>query len=182
MGEGKSIEQDGNGQPIRGNSAASGDMLCDLLRPERVVLTIEATGKRKILEELLSLVVADQPEEVQMAALEALMQREEVGSTGVGDGIALPHARTAAIQEIRMAAGVSGDGLDFDSLDGKPVQLFFLILTPASASGAHLKLLGQLARVLRSRELREDLRSAATCQQFCQILRLACGQSPEHGS
>ena len=69
-----------------------------------------------------------------------------------------------------------------ESGDGKPVQLFFLILTPASASGAHLKLLGQLARVLRSRELREDLRSAATCQQFCQILRLACGQSPEHGS
>ncbi|MFH1743984.1 MAG: PTS sugar transporter subunit IIA [bacterium] len=165
-----------------GAKSAAGRSLCDLLQPEQVVLQMEATDKEAVLAELLSLLVADQPRMVQEAALEALVQREEVGSTGIGDGIAIPHARTPAIQQIRIAAGVSQEGLDFQSLDGKPVHLFFLILTPASAAGAHLKLLAQLTRLLRSTASRDSLRSATTAEGFCHILRLASGQASERGS
>lgn len=160
----------------------AGRSLCDLLRPASVVLELEASHKQGVLAELLSLLAADQPREVQEAVLEALIQREEAGSTGIGDGVAIPHARTPAVQAIRMAAGVSQEGLDFQSLDSQPVHLFFLILTPASAAGAHLKLLAQLTRLLRSANLRETLRSATTAQEFCQILRSAASGDSERGS
>ncbi len=156
--------------------------LPDLLRPESVVLRLEATDKAAVLQELSGLLMADQPRQVQEAVLEALIHREEEASTGIGDGVAIPHARTPAIQEMRMAVGVSQEGLDFESLDGKPVYLFFLILTPASAAGLHLKLLSQLTKLLRSSELRDALRSATDADEFCRILRVACKQAQEPGS
>ncbi len=148
--------------------------LSDLLRPEAVVLRLEAKDKSGVLEELSGLLLVDQPSQVREAVLEALVHREEEASTGIGDGVAIPHARTAAIQHMRMAVGVSQEGLGFDSLDGKPVYLFFLILTPAAAAGMHLKLLAQLTKLLRSSELRESLRAAADEEEFCRILRAAC--------
>jgi len=162
--------------------AGGGSSLEELLDPNCVVLRLEATDKEGVLAELSSLLVADQPRQVQEAVLEALLQREEVGSTGIGDGVAIPHARSAAVRTVRAAAGVSQEGLDFQSLDGRPAHLFFLILTPAGASGAHLKLLAQLTRLLRSADIREALRSAETAEEFCQILRSSAGGVSERGS
>lgn len=165
-----------------GSHVRPGASLDELLDPGSVVLQLEATDKKGVLAELSSLLVANQPREVQKAVLEALTQREEVGSTGIGDGVAIPHARTAAVHTIRVAAGVSQQGLDFQSLDQKPVYLFFLILTPAGAAGTHLKLLAQLTRLLRSASLREDLRLAATAEEFCRILRSTPGGASERAS
>ena len=175
------MNRDGITQSVSPQPGA-GCSLRDLLNPDSVVLELEAADKEGVLAELSSLLVANQPRDAQEAVLAALVQREEVGTTGIGDGVAIPHARSAAVHSIRMAAGVSQQGLDFQSLDGKPVHLFFLILTPASAAGAHLKLLAQLTRLLRSPHLRESLRSATTGQEFCQILRSASGGSTERGS
>jgi mannitol/fructose-specific phosphotransferase system IIA component (Ntr-type) len=177
------VNQNGGTRSAGGRSQlGAGTSLCDLLDPGRVVLQLEATDKKAILAELSSLLVADQPKDVQGAILDALIQREEVGSTGIGDGVAIPHARTAAVQTIRVAAGVCQEGLDFQSLDGEPVYVFFLILTPVSASGAHLKLLSELTRLLRFAQVREALRSATTAQEFCQVLRAAASGAMECGS
>ncbi len=174
------VETSGRAQP---GSPEGGDVsLVRLLNPDYVVLKLESTNKIDVLRELSSLLVAGQPREVQEAVVAALIQREEVGSTGIGDGVAIPHARTPAVKEICMAAGVSQEGLDFLSLDNRPVHLFFLILTPAASVGPHLKILAQLTRVLRSAEIREALRSASTAQQFCQILRSAASDSSEQKS
>lgn len=179
----ESVSRNGISQSeVTRSQSGAGGSLDELLDPKFVVLRLESTDKEGVLAEMSSLLVADQPREVREAVLEALIQREEVGSTGIGDGVAIPHARTAAVRTIRAAAGVSQEGLDFQSLDGEPVHLFFLILTPASAAGAHLRLLAQLTRLLRYADLREALRSATTAQEFCQILRSTSSGISEHGS
>lgn len=146
----------------------------DLLAPERVRVPLEGLDKESILAELVDLVarstgLAVQRDEIQRAVWE----REEVLSTGIGEGIALPHAKIDGLDRIVMAAGVPREPVEFGALDGKPVQLAFLILGPETAAGSQVRLLSRISRLLREESVRRRLTSAKDANRFLQILREA---------
>ena len=145
-------------------------LLTDLLTPERIKIPLVASEKDALLRELVELVGdggngAD-PEQI----LAAVREREEVLSTGIGNGVAIPHGKTSSVDRLMLAAGVARDGVDFEALDGKPVQLFFLLVGPESAAGDHVKALSRISRLLQRDTFRTRLASATHADEFYAIV------------
>lgn len=135
----------------------------DQLMPTKLITLEEPpTGKDATIEYLLDLVVESGRVTDREAALSALMEREEETTTGVGKGIAVPHAQTSAIDEPSVAFCRSSTGLDFDSMDERPVHLIFMILVPEDGTDEHLGILASLSRSLMHEEVRDDLHAAET--------------------
>ena len=150
---------------------ASAPRVSDLLTTERVRLPLTGLDKEAVLRELVDLTVdslglASERE----AVYRAVVERENVLSTGIGDGVALPHARYGGLNELVIAAGVSREPLDFGALDGRPVRLFFLILGPDSATAAHVRVLARVSRLMRDVSLHERLASAESAERFLHTL------------
>jgi len=145
-------------------------LLTELLAPTRVVLPLRGSTKPAVMRELLVAAMPDASPDALDAVMEALLAREGVLSTGIGDGVAIPHAKTPRVDRLVMAAGVPARPVDFDALDGRPVDLFFLLLGPETAATEHVKTLGRLARVLRKPGLVAALRAAASPDDFVQAI------------
>jgi len=133
----------------------------DLLHDDLVIDEIAATDKPGVIRELAAHVraagkVADADELVRV-----LTERESLGSTGIGDGVAIPHGKLTAITDMVVAFGRSRKGVDFQSLDSKPAHLFFLLVTPVDKPGDHLKTLARISRILKNPVLRDNLMHAA---------------------
>ena len=94
------------------------------------------------------------------AAVAVLMQREKLGSTGIGDGVAIPHGKLENLDELVVAFGRSKKGIDFDAIDGKPVNLFFLLFAPENSAGQHLKTLAKISKMLKMPNFRKKLMEA----------------------
>jgi mannitol/fructose-specific phosphotransferase system IIA component (Ntr-type) len=161
-----------------GAGSAAGDQTIlrvgDLLAPERVKVPLEGLDKESILAELVDLVarsagLAAQPDEI----YRAVWEREEVLSTGIGEGLALPHAKIAGLGAIAMAGGVCREPVEFGALDGGPVRLLFLILGPETEAASQVRLLSRISRLLSEEPLRQQLVSAEDAERFCRILREA---------
>ncbi len=145
--------------------------LADLLKPERIRVPLSSLDKPGILGELVDLVARSEGREAEREVIyRAVLERESVLSTGVGDGIALPHAKYEGLGGMVMAAGVSREPVEYGSLDGKPVRLFFLLLAPESAAGAHVRTLSRLSRMMRDPALRSRLIEAGDAAGFFQAL------------
>jgi len=145
-------------------------LLTELLAPARVVLPLRGSTKPAVMRELLAAAMPEATPDVLDAVMEALLARESVLSTGIGDGVAIPHAKTAKVDRLLMAAGVAERPVDYDALDGRPADLFFLLLGPESAATEHVKTLGRLARVLRKPGLCAALRAAPSSQEFVRAI------------
>ena len=144
--------------------------IINLLEPIRVLADLRAGNKRGVLEELVGTLVPG-PEGLDLqATVEVLMERERLGSTGIGDHIAIPHGKLPNLLSMKLAFGRSLKGVDFDSMDGKPSNLFFLLLAPENAAGQHLKALAKISRMLLSQSFRESLMHAASEEQIFQML------------
>jgi nitrogen PTS system EIIA component len=135
--------------------------MADFVTEDRTVLDLKGTSKRQVLSNLATLAAerTGLPEE---AILDALIQREKLGTTGLGDGIAIPHARIASLPDLTGFFARLQHPVEFDALDAEPVDLVFLLLAPDAAGADHLKALARIARVLRDPELCAALRSAET--------------------
>jgi mannitol/fructose-specific phosphotransferase system IIA component (Ntr-type) len=129
--------------------------------------------KADVLRELVELVTIGRNGIDPEAVLASVRERELVLSTGIGGGVAIPHGKTPCVDQLVLAAGVSANPIDFDALDGKPVQLFFLLVGPESAAGAHVKALSRISRLLRREPLRADLVAARTPEEFLRLVRLS---------
>ncbi len=144
--------------------------LTDLLTPGRIRIPLKSSTKDAILAELVDVVtdnaVVSDPDEV----LRAVREREEVLSTGIGNGVAIPHGKTSAVDELTLVAGVQPDGIDFEALDGRAVNLFFMLVGPESAAGQHVKALSRISRLLRRDSFRVRLTEATTPDQFFSII------------
>jgi len=103
--------------------------------------------------------------------VEVLWERERLGSTAIGDGIAIPHGKLPGLREVLGAFGRHLQGVDFQSLDGRPTQLFFLLVAPEDSVGAHLKALARVSRLLKDRAFRARLLAAADQAELCRIIR-----------
>ena len=146
-------------------------LLAELLDARRVKVPLVSRSKDEVLRELVQLAAADLEPAAADALLTAVRDREQLLSTGIGSGVAIPHGTTAHVDHIIMAAGVARTPIDFDALDGKPVELFFLLVGPESAAGAHVKALSRISRLLRREGLRRDLRAADSSAAFLEIIR-----------
>lgn len=143
-------------------------LLSELLSPDRVKVPLAGRTKDDLLQELVELVAPARDDAE--AILAAVRERERELSTGVGGGVAIPHAKTPRVEQLVMAAGVTPSPVDFDALDGQPVELFFLLVGPESAAGAHVRALARISRLLRREPLRASLRSAADAQAFLRVV------------
>lgn len=144
-------------------------LLSELLSPDRVKVPLAGRTKDDLLRELVELVAPT--DEDAGAILAAVRDRERELSTGVGGGVAIPHAKSPRVEQLVMAAGVTRSPVDFDALDGQPVELFFMLVGPDSAAGAHVRALARISRLLRREPLRASLRSAADADAFLQVVR-----------
>lgn len=134
--------------------------ITDFLTPELVIPALEATDKPAVLKEMAAGLCKKYPEVKLDELVAVLEERERLGSTAIGDGIAIPHGK------LRGASGILGvfarhrAGVDFDSLDGKPTHLFFLLIAPEDSSSLHLKALARVSRLLKDAEFRDQLLKA----------------------
>lgn len=131
--------------------------IADLLTEELIISNISSRDKHGVLREFAELLYrAGKIADVAVAE-DVLAKREALGSTGIGDGIAIPHGKLSGLKGIILAFGVSRDGVEFDALDGKPSHIFFLLIAPEDAPSEHLKALARISRLLKSSMFREDL-------------------------
>jgi len=148
-------------------------LLTDLLTLERIKIPLQARSKEDVLRELVQVIATnhnvEEPEEV----LRAVREREAVLSTGIGNGVAIPHGKSPLVPELVMAAGCTAAPVEFDSLDGQPVQLLFMLVGPETAAGPHIKALSRISRLIRRDSIREKLANAKTPEEFYQSLREA---------
>jgi len=137
----------------------------------RIGVDIEATSKKKVLEELGRRLAQATPALTQDMVFDALLERERLGSTGLGKGIALPHARMPQVAKAVAAFVKLTHGVDFDALDNHPVDLAFAMLVPEQATEEHLQLLAQLAKMFSDTEFTRALREADSSDQLLQLIR-----------
>ncbi|HSH46485.1 MAG TPA: PTS sugar transporter subunit IIA [Longimicrobiales bacterium] len=148
-------------------------LLSDLLSPDQVKVPLVATEKDDVLRELVDTLVAARCADDADEVLAAVRERESVLSTGIGNGIAIPHAKSNACDRLTLVAGSTREPIEFEALDGEPVQLLFLLVGPERAAGDHIKALGEVSRLVRKPELRQRLVDARDSQEFLQVLREA---------
>lgn len=144
-------------------------LLTELLTPDRIRVPLAVADKAGALRELTQLLAARAGVPVE-PLLAAVLERENVLSTGIGHGIAIPHAKSSLVSELMLVSGSSPVGVPFEALDGEPVRLFFLLIGPDDAAGQHVKALSRIARLVRRESVRAALLSAATPEAFHQVL------------
>ncbi len=103
--------------------------------------------------------------------IDVLLERERLGSTGIGMGIGIPHGKLKSLDNLVMGFGLSRKGVDYDTLDGRPAHLFFMLITPENASGLHLKALARIARMLKNEPFKEKLLRARTADDIIAIIQ-----------
>ena len=136
--------------------------LQELLAPSRVKFGLQSTTKVDVINELIDTLDADGKLSDKNQYKEAVLHREKEFSTGIGMGIAIPHAKDASVKEAALTLGISKAGIDYEALDGTAAHLFFLIAVPADSNDVHLKVLSYISRKLMHEEVRNNLLSATT--------------------
>lgn len=131
-----------------------------LLQPEDIISSLEAETKDDALQELAVKVEERHPLLGRKEIFRVLQERERLGSTGIGDGVAIPHGKLKRAGDLILIFGRSKNGVDFDALDGRKVHIFFLLIAPEEAFGLHLKMLGRISRILKDPAVRKGLLEA----------------------
>ncbi|MGK0485374.1 MAG: PTS system nitrogen regulatory IIA component [Myxococcota bacterium] len=136
----------------------------DILVKDAVVLSLKAKDKNGILEEMSRSLAAAEPSVPADELLSVLIDREELQSTGIGEGVAIPHGKMAGLDRLMATFARSDDGVDFASIDGKPTQLYFMLVVPEHSGGQHLKALARISRFFRDPSFRGKLMDATSTE------------------
>jgi len=142
----------------------------EILSGKSVIVGLNGEGKREILEELVDVLEVGDNITDREKVLEAVLQREEIMSTGIGHGIAIPHGKSEYVKELGGVLGIERKGVEFDSLDGQPTFIFFLLVSPMDVSGPHIKALARISRLLKGEEFRQELIDCPDNQTAIRIL------------
>jgi len=145
----------------------------DFLCQQAVTADLKSKDKKGIIEEMVDLLIKAEIVERKSKTkiVETLMAREALGSTAIGQGIAIPHGKCDNIDELTAALGISKSGVDFDSLDGEPVYIFFLLIAPIDSAGPHLKALARISRLLKDKYFRDNLKTASDDQTLLNLIQ-----------
>jgi len=147
--------------------------ITDFLREKAISVELQAKDKEGVIREMVQLLV--KAGEIKLADEErivpVLLAREALGSTGIGQGVGIPHGKSNVVRQLVGAFGISRRGVNFDSLDGEMAQIFFLLLAPEDSAGPHLKALARISRLLKDRYFRDSLKEAKDEKQVVKIIQ-----------
>jgi nitrogen PTS system EIIA component len=144
--------------------------LSEILDVENIIPDLKARDKKGALEELAGTVVSTRQSLEKNSLVKVLLERERLGSTGIGDGVAIPHGKFHGIDEPIISFGRSIKGLDFESMDGQPVFLFFLLVAPENSTSVHLKALARIAKILKNSSFRKMLMELPSRKELYQTI------------
>ena len=144
--------------------------ISELLNPQAIVADLQAKDKNRALAELTDSLILCEPSLNRDDVMAVLQEREKLGSTGIGDGVAIPHGKLAGISELKLVFGRSRSGVDFESMDGQPAYLFFLLIAPEESVGVHLKTLARISKLLKDSVVRKKLMDAVDQQAIYQVI------------
>ncbi len=144
--------------------------ISEILHKDLLIPQLQSKNKKGVLEELAGVLVNQGKLLDLEQVVEVLLDREKLGSTGIGDGIAIPHGKIRGLREVVASFGRSREGVDFESIDQKPTHLFFLLVAPENSAGVHLKALARISRLLKDSNFRRRLMEAETADELFQII------------
>jgi nitrogen PTS system EIIA component len=140
--------------------------ISDILDEALILPQLTSRSKEGVLRELVHAIVQVENEIDEGRMIEILLERESLGSTGIGDGVAIPHGKSKDVKRLMASFGRSLPGMDFQSMDGKPTHLFFLLIAPENSAGVHLKALAQISRLMKDHALRKHLMEAGNAREI----------------
>jgi fructose-specific phosphotransferase system IIA component len=146
--------------------------IMDFLSKKAIVTNIQSSKKEDVIKELVDALInaGDIEKRCRNKLIDSLMAREALGSTAIGQGIAIPHAKSDCVKNLVAAFGLSKKGVDFDSLDGEMAYIFFLLVAPQDSAGPHLKALARISRLLKDKYFRDTLRSCEDDKAVIKII------------
>jgi len=145
-------------------------ILTQILQRNCIKVPVENKDKEAVITELVDLLDANGLLSDRDAALEAVLTRERTRSTGTGAGIAIPHGKCSAVKELVMAIGIAHDAIEFESIDGKPVTILILLVSPTNQTGPHIQALAQISRLLLDEEFKQTLENAASADEVYELV------------
>lgn len=140
--------------------------MSEIIEEENIIPDLKAKDKNGVLEELAEVISNREPSVNKRDLVRVLVERERLGSTGIGDGVAIPHGKLNGIKHPLISFGRSNKGLDFDSMDGQTAYLFFLLVAPENSSSVHLQVLAKIAKILKNGTFRKKLMEARTREEI----------------
>ena len=155
--------------------------LLEILSSETTIVGLKGNSKEEIIEELVDCLDASNAISDRDKVLQAVVEREKIMSTGIGDGIAIPHGKSDAVQRLVAALGTHRHGVDFEALDGEPAFVFFLLVSPANVSGPHIKALARISRLLKNDEFKKSLIEASAPEEVLEAIAEEEKQYPASG-
>ena len=144
--------------------------LSEIIGEGNIVAELKAKDKKGALGELADAIAKQEPSIDRETLVKVLVERENLGTTGIGDGVAIPHEKIGGIKHPMLSFGRSKEGLDFDALDGLPVFLFFLLVAPEDSSEIHLQVLARIAKIFKNNAFRKKLIEAADRKEIYQMI------------
>ena len=144
--------------------------ILEVLQKDAILENLVSTDKKGILEELVA-PVAKAAKVSEEGLVKVLLDRERLGSTGIGGGVGIPHGKLKNLDNIVLGFGRSRNGVNFESMDGKPTHIFFLLVTPENSTGLHLKMLARISRLLKDESFKERLISASSQEEILSIIQ-----------
>lgn len=144
--------------------------LLDIIAKDAIILQLQAADKRSAIAELVNAINSSGKVTDAQQVLGAVLDREKIMSTGIGNGVAIPHGKSDAVSELVAALGIKKEGIDFESLDGEPAFIFFLLVSPPDISGPHIKALARISRLLKDEEFRKALIDSKTSQEAIDLI------------
>lgn len=144
--------------------------IAEFLSPKAVLAEMSARSKAEVLDELAQTLSRAHPELGTTRLVEVLNEREKLGSTGIGEGVAIPHGKLSGLPQLMASFGVARDGVNFDAIDGKPTFLFFALVAPENSAGIHLKALARISRLFKNPRFRESILSAKTAEEIYRLI------------
>ncbi|MHC4204327.1 MAG: PTS sugar transporter subunit IIA [Planctomycetota bacterium] len=145
-------------------------ILTQILQPDCIKVPVENTEKEAVITELVDLLDANGLLLDRDTALDAVITRERIQSTGTGAGIAIPHGKCNAVKELVMAIGIAHEPIEFESVDGKPVTILFLLVSPADQTGPHIQTLAAISRMMLNEEFRQQLEKVTRADEVYELL------------
>jgi PTS system nitrogen regulatory IIA component len=145
--------------------------IMDFLDQDSIIVDLKAYDKKSAIIELVEVLKNRKKVKKVDEVIGVVLEREKLGSTGIGQGVAIPHGKTDALQEQIGVLGISQKGIEFNSLDGEPVHIIFLLLGPVDVMGEHLKALSRISRLFKDKFLRQAIRNAVTAEEIVKIIQ-----------
>jgi PTS system nitrogen regulatory IIA component len=143
----------------------------DFLSQAAIVVDLKSTNKKSAIIELVDVLKNTKKVKKSDEIVNVLLEREKIGSTGIGQGIAIPHGKTNVLDEQLGALGISRKGIEFNALDGEPVHIIFILVSPVEVAGQHLQALARITRLFTDKFLRQAIRDAATAEEVVKIIQ-----------